>query len=65
MKNQTSAISAILLLVLTSACSSERIYEMFRANRQQHCDTVPKSERDNCLAQTEDSFDDYERKRSE
>ena len=60
----------LLLLVLTSllllsACSSKQIYDVFRSNRLQECETVPRSEREKCIEDMQDSYDDYERKRSE
>lgn len=60
-----SVLYAILLLMLAAGCTSRNWYEGVKQSHQQQCKQMPDSERDECLAQHDDSYDQYKRKRQE
>ena len=65
-RNRTAWPVAVLLLVtLTSACTTRNWYEGMQQSHRQLCAQVPESEREECLAQHDDRYEDYQRKRGE
>jgi hypothetical protein len=53
-----------LVAVGLSACTNRDIYENIRTDQRQDCNRQPSdSERQRCLARTQDSYEEYTRKR--
>ena len=59
------SIMPMLIGFLISACSNQSIYETFRSNRIQECQSLTGSERERCLENTQDNYSEYEQKRAE
>lgn len=55
----------MLLVSITSGCTTRAAYEAVRTNERQHCDELSATERERCLARLQDDFDEYQRKRAE
>ena len=53
------------LLCLVAACSNEQVYESIQHNRQQHCQTLPEPQQQDCLDAHDEVYDDYAEKRKE
>lgn len=49
----------------TQACTQKAVYDEIRANRAYACSRVPEAEREGCLQGTDDTYDEYQRKRQE
>ena len=64
-KRLTVALMIIACNVLT-ACSNRQVYDAVQNNRRLECDKLPDSaQRDECLQQYSESYDEYQRKREE
>ena len=59
------AIAALVAVTLSAGCTARNWYEGVQQNHRQRCELVPASEREECLAQHDDRYEDYQRKRSE
>lgn len=58
----------ILVLVsvfLMSACSNKAVYDDLQINKRRHCLTLPSDEYDDCMAETNKPYNEYERERRE
>lgn len=64
---QTLLICGLIAMsTLLCACSNRQIYDAAQNNRRQECDKLPDSaQRDACLEQYSQSYDDYQREREE
>lgn len=58
---------ALIVIVATalSACSNRQIYDGIQQNRIQHCEKYPDSQYNECVAQYQKDYRDYERDRQE
>lgn len=52
-------------IVVLSACSTRGSYEAIRTGQRNYCNGLPDTERERCLARTQDDFDTFNRKREE
>lgn len=48
-----------------SGCTARAAYETVRVGERNHCNELPDTERERCLARTQDDFDAYQRKKAE
>ncbi len=58
-----SALYAILLAMLVAGCSQRGWYEGVKQGHRHQCSQVPEAERDECLAQHDESYEEYRQKR--
>ena len=55
----------LFLFASLQACSSQFLHSMFQAKQQNNCQTVPNSQYEECMAQANESYDEYSNKRKE
>ena len=55
----------LLLIGLTTGCSSRTGYDMLRLHQEQRCMELQGADRDACMRQSETSYDEYQRKMKE
>ena len=63
-----SALLALLtaaLLSALSACTNRQIYNAIQQNRLNECEKMVDAQREQCVAQYQKNYDDYEREREE
>lgn len=58
------AAGAITIL-MCAACTTRGVYEGLREGQRNHCNEVPTTERERCLAKAQDDFETYNKKREE
>lgn len=58
-----SALYAILLAMLVAGCSQRGWYEGVKQGHRHQCSRVPEAAREECLAQHDDSYEEYRQKR--
>ena len=58
-------VCALLLIALTAGCTQRSWYEGVKQSHEHQCNLLPESEREDCLAQHDDHYEDYQRKRGE
>ncbi len=51
---------ALGVALLFPGCSQKQLYEAVQQNQQQRCLTVPEGARDDCLAQSSTTYDEYQ-----
>lgn len=56
---------ALATATAMTACSTQNWYEGVRQSQVQHCQGLPDSQREACLRGTQDSYEQYKRKREE
>lgn len=61
----TPVLSTIIAVTLVGGCGNRAIYENIQANNRQDCATLPESQYEACMAAANESFDDYQRARTE
>lgn len=54
-----------VLVVCASGCTTRAAYEAVRVGERNRCNELPATERERCLAKTQDDFDTYQRKKAE
>ena len=54
-----------LAIVICSACTTRGMYEGVRQGQRNHCNELPATEQERCLAKAQDDFDAYNKKREE
>lgn len=64
MKALLLATSALTIFIC-SACTTRGMYEGVRQGQRNHCNELPASEQERCLAMAQDDFDTYNKKREE
>lgn len=55
----------ISCLLSVFGCSQRQLYNAAQQNRQQSCEKLPPDEREACLAQYQQSYDDYSEQRQQ
>jgi transcriptional regulator with GAF, ATPase, and Fis domain len=55
----------VIMLLTAQACTQRAWYEGVKQSHRNECHKAPPSERDECLRNTSDSYDEYQRKRRE
>ena len=55
----------VIVSLLFFGCSNKSIYNNVQLNNRQSCQKLPPSQYDECIKQTEKSYDEYERERNE
>jgi len=55
----------VISLALTVGCTQRNWYEGVQQSQRYQCEELPRSEREDCLKYHADSYDEYQRKRSE
>jgi hypothetical protein len=56
---------AVLLLPLLPACSKQNWYQGMQSAHEARCKQEPLSEYDDCMRQSHDSYDEYEKNRKD
>ena len=51
-----------LLIVAVAACSNKQLYEASHQNRLQECDKLVTSQRQSCLEEYSESYEEYRRR---
>ena len=59
------ALVCCLLLLALSACSKQQYYEGLKAGRRASCLEYPESEFEDCVDETNTSFEEYKRQREQ
>jgi len=57
------AVGGILALCVCSACTTRGAYEGVRQGQRNHCNELPETQRQQCLAKVQDDYDTYSRDR--
>jgi len=52
-----------LTMLVCCACTTGGMYEGIRQGQRNHCNELPATERERCLAKTQDDFATYNKKR--
>ncbi len=55
----------IIMILSTSACTRQGWYEGFQQSQREKCYKLPDQDRENCLKQTDKSYEEYQRERQE
>ncbi|MBI3546917.1 MAG: hypothetical protein HY081_10095 [Gammaproteobacteria bacterium] len=55
----------ILIAMCAQACTQRAWYEGVKQSHRNECNKGPASERDDCLKGTDESYDEYQRKKQE
>ena len=58
-------ISALMMLLLTSGCTSHQVFEGIKARNQNECYRLPESQQQDCLEASDISFEEYQRQRKD
>lgn len=59
----SKALISLLLAVALSGCSAQQGYQAIQQNCINDCETKPPIERETCLAQYQQSYEEYEAER--
>lgn len=54
-----------LAVIAVSACSNQQAYQAIQQNRLQECEKLLPAQREECIQQHDEPFDDYQRSREE
>jgi len=54
----------LVLFFIIQGCSNRAFYNVIQARERQHCNEVPQSEQQDCRNRQNDSYDEYQRKKS-
>lgn len=55
----------VIVTAAVSACSNQQMYDGIQQNRIQHCERYPDSQYNECVAQYQKDYREYERERQE
>ena len=59
-------VCCVLLSVwMLSACTQQQLYNSVKSNQRLKCEKEPPSKYEECMQQTQDSYDEYKREREE
>jgi hypothetical protein len=64
MKSLLLAAGTLTILVCCG-CTTRGMYEGVRQGQRNHCNELPATEQERCLAKNQDDFDTYNKKREE
>lgn len=54
-------LSIMLLVLLCVACSNQEIYNTVQHNNELECSKLPQSQFEKCMAEVDQSYENYER----
>ena len=58
-------IGLLFIMLWITGCSNKQIYEGIQQNRQYECEKLVAPQREECLRQHSESYEDYQRSREE
>jgi uncharacterized membrane protein (DUF106 family) len=65
MKSVLKLTIGIVILFQFVACSNKAVYDNIKLNNRQECAKLPQSQYDECMENTQKSYEEYNRERKE
>ena len=56
---------SLAFIIVIAGCTTKSVYENIQLNNRQQCYKLPPSQYDECMANANKSYDDYQRQRNE
>lgn len=58
-------LALALLFIVTAACSNQQVYTVIQEQERQECAKLPLGQYEECMAEVDETYDDYEKARED